>query len=344
MKLFLKDFDYHLPKGRIAQAPAKPRDHSRLLVLEKETGQISHRHFYNLPDYLRSGDVLVLNNTKVFPARLLGHKKGSGGAVEVFLHRQLGENVWECLVGGRVKVGTVIEFGSNFEAIPLESNQDGTWRVCFNVKGKKLWEKIQKIGLVPLPPYIKRIKKKKGDETSYQTVFADARRLGSAAAPTAGLHFTRPLLRKIKKKGIRIVYITLHVGLGTFAPVKTENILEHRMHEEFVEIGREAAREIKKAKAEGRRVIAVGTTSCRALESADFSLTTAQSFWTSIFIYPGYKFKVVGALISNFHLPKSTLIMLVSALAGTNNIKRAYRIAIRRKYRFFSYGDSMFIS
>ena len=340
----LQDFDYHLPPELIAQAPAQPRDHSRLLVLAKKSGVMGHQHFYDLPRYLKAGDVLVLNNSKVFPARLLGKKLETGGAVEIFLHHKLKADTWECLVGGRVKEGTRVSFKHGLEALIKNNNQDGTWQVKFNQKGAKLWQSINQIGLVPLPPYIKRAKSQAVDKTRYQTVFADARQTGSAAAPTAGLHFTKSLLKKLKAQGVKIVYVTLHVGLGTFAPVKTENILEHKMHSEFASISANAAREISNAKKAGRRVIAVGTTSARTLEAADFTKSQAQAFWTDIFIYPGYKFKVVDALITNFHLPKSTLLMLISALAGSKNIKLAYQAAISQKYRFFSYGDAMFIN
>lgn len=348
MSLLLKDFDYHLPPALIAQKPVKPRDHSRLLVLNKKSGAISHQHFYDLADHLRTGDVLVLNNSKVFPARLLGRKTETGGAVEVFLHRELRSGLWECLIGGRIKEGMTVEFKDNLHALLLKNNNDGTWQVKFNLSGDRLWKKINNIGLVPLPPYIKRAVRQAGDKNNYQTIFADPRRVGSAAAPTAGLHFTKALLRRIKSRGVKIVYVTLHVGLGTFAPVKTEKITDHKMHSEFVSVSAVAAREIVKAKKEGRRVIAVGTTSCRTLESAGFALTgqhivKGQNFWTDIFIYPGYRFKVVDALVTNFHLPKSTLFMLVSALAGRDKIGRAYRAAVRQKYRFFSYGDAMLI-
>jgi len=343
MPLLLEDFAYNLPLELIAQKPARPRDHSRLLVLDKKTGAISHQHFYNLPEYLKAGDVLVLNNSKVFPARLLGKKKETGGAVEIFLHHKLSGDIWECLVGGRVREGMIVIFKEQLEAAILKNNQDGTWQIKFNFSGPKLWEKINKIGIVPLPPYIKRAKKQSGDKNNYQTVFADARQAGSVAAPTAGLHFTKALLKKIKARGVKIVYVTLHVGLGTFAPVKAEKIIEHKMHREFASISSATAKEIVKAKKTGQRVIAVGTTSCRTLESVKDWQGQKQSFWTDIFIYPGYKFKTVDSLITNFHLPKSTLLMLVSALAGPRSIDRAYRTAIGQKYRFFSYGDAMFI-
>jgi S-adenosylmethionine:tRNA ribosyltransferase-isomerase len=372
MAYLVSDFNYKLAPELIAQKPVRPRDHSRLLLLNKKTGTIKHKYFYDLIDCLKSGDLLVLNNSKVFPVRLIGRKAESGGAVEIFLHRKLSDskasgNIWECLVGGRIKEGQIVEFSSllntkkpvAFSSAPLlarsgglkaeilKNNQDGTWQVKFNQSGTVFWKTINKIGVVPLPPYIKRDKKVAGDKENYQTVFADARKVGSAAAPTAGLHFTKGLLKKIKAKGVKIVYVTLHVGLGTFAPVKTEKISEHQMHSEFAEISAATIKAILAAKKSGGRIIPVGTTSCRVLESLDWSSRQdglkSQSFWTDIFIYPGYKFKITDALITNFHLPKSTLLMLVSALAGKKHINRAYQEAIRRHYRFFSYGDAMFI-
>lgn len=343
MDYTVKDFDYELPSELIAQEPAKPRDHSRLLLLDKQTGKIRHDYFYNLVDYLKKGDILVLNNSKVFPARLIGHKRETGGEIEVFLHHKNGADIWECLVGGRAKEGLVIEFPSNLQATLLKNNLDGTWQVKFNLGGTKFWSVIDKIGIVPLPPYIKRENSEKSDKNDYQTVFASGRKIGSVAAPTAGLHFTSALLKKIKEKGVKIEYVTLHVGMGTFLPVKTDNIREHKMHSEFVEIDLKTVRSISRAKKNGARIIAVGTTSCRTLESADFNRLESQSFWTDIFIYPGYNFKIVDALVTNFHLPKSTLLMLISALAGKQNVDFAYREAVRQKYRFFSYGDAMFI-
>ncbi len=341
----VSDFDYNLPSELIAQKPIRPRDHSRLLTLNKKTGQLEHKHFYDILNYFKPGDVLILNNSRVFPARLIGHKMGTGGAVEIFLHRKLEGtrlgDVWECLVGGRVKVGTIVVF-PNLRAEIIENNEDGTWQVKFNLRGSNFFKVINKIGEVPLPPYIKRNKRLVSDKNNYQTVFADKYKIGSAAAPTAGLHFTKKLLAKIKDRGVRIVYVTLHVGLGTFAPVKTAKIKDHKMHSEFAEISDRSVRLILEAKKSGGRIIAVGTTSCRALESADWR-KSGQSFWTNIFIYPGYRFNIVDALITNFHLPKSTLIMLVSALAGKNKIDKAYQEAVKHKYRFFSYGDAMLI-
>ncbi len=348
------DFDYHLPSELIAQKPARPRDHSRLLLLDKESGAINHHHFFEIVDYLKKGDVLVLNNSKVFPARLLGHKAETGGAVEIFLHKKTGATEWECLVGGRVKEGLAVVFPrSPLGAEIIKNNEDGTWQVRFNSAGSNFWKAIEKIGLVPLPPYIKRDQKVRSDKNNYQTVFADPHKVGSAAAPTAGLHLTERLLKKIRAKGVKIVMVTLHVGLGTFAPVKTDLITEHKMHSEYAEISVRTAKDILNAKKAGGRIIAVGTTSCRTLESADWQKFAAelqagqakpQSFWTEIFIYPGYRFKIVDGLITNFHLPKSTLLMLVSALAGKSYIDEAYRQAVLRHYRFFSYGDAMFIS
>ena len=345
----VSDFDYHLPLELIAQKPARPRDHSRLLLLNKKSGLINHKHFYNLIDFLRPGDLLILNNSKVYPARLIGYKKNTGGKVEIFLHHDLGQGIWECLIGGRVQKGTQIEFPYKFVAEIMDDNNDGTFKVKFNLNGTKFFTLINKIGLVPLPPYIKRDKKIRSDKINYQTVYADDHKIGSAAAPTAGLHFTKNLLKKIKAKGVVIKYVTLHVGLGTFAPVKTNKIKDHQMHSEFASISADTIKKIIKTKTSLGRIIAVGTTSCRTLESVDWPkvLTNKkikkQSFWTDIFIYPGYKFKIVDALVTNFHLPKSTLLMLVSALADKKMIDLTYQEAIKEGYRFFSYGDAMFI-
>ncbi len=349
MKYSLKDFDYSLPLELIAQEQVKPRDYSRLLLLNKESGEINHKHFFNIIDYLKKGDLLVLNNSKVFPARLIGHKKETGGEVEVFLHHKDTDDIWECLVGGRVKVGLVIIFAANLQAAVLKNNLDGTWQVSFNLAGEKFWRAINRIGEVPLPPYIKRKEQKISDKKNYQTVFASDTKVGSVAAPTAGLHLTKSLLKKIQAKGVKVVYVTLHVGLGTFASVKEDKIENHKMHSEFVEISSKTLEVIIKTKKNSGRIIAVGTTSCRSLESLDWarletdSHLKSQSFWTNIFIFPGYKFKIVDALITNFHLPKSSLLMLVSALAGQKLIKQAYQAAVTEKYRFFSYGDAMFI-
>lgn len=341
------DFNYLLPSELIAQKQIKPRDHSRLLLLNKKNGEITHKHFYDIVEVLNKGDLLVLNNSRVFPARLLGQKTETNGRIEIFLHKKINDNTWECLVGGRVRVGVKIVFkhkqiSNELLAEIIKNNEDGTWLVKFNLSGKSFFNIINKIGEVPLPPYIKRTRLLEGDKNSYQTVFADVNKIGSAAAPTAGLHFTRDLLKKIESRGVKIVYVTLHVGLGTFAPVKTENINDHKMHSEYIEVSETTIKEILKTKKAGGRVIAVGTTSARTLESIILE-KQKQVQWTSIFIHPGYKFKVVDALITNFHLPKSTLLMLVSALASKKYIDSAYSEAISQKYRFFSYGDAMFI-
>jgi len=344
MKYSLSDFDYNLPTELIAQEPARPRDAAKLLIVNKQDKTLAHRKFSDLVEYLKQGDVLVLNDSKVFPARLFGHKKNTGGSVEVFLHKKITENTWECLLGGRVNEGLVIELAPNFEAILKSNNQDGTWLVEFNKTGVAFFKAINRIGHLPLPPYIKRAKDQKEDKRNYQTIYADDKKVGSVAAPTAGLHFTPRLIKKIKAKGVIIKTVTLHVGLGTFSAVKTENILEHKMHSELAEIDQATIKYIKKAKLSGQRIIAVGTTSCRTLESwGQAGFPDKFSSWTDIFIYPGYKFKIVDALITNFHLPKSTLLMLVSALASKSLIEQAYKEAIKLSYRFFSYGDAMFI-
>ena len=348
MKLTLSDFDYNLPKELIAQEPSEPRDAARLLVLDKKSGAIERRHFYDLPEYLRAGDVLVLNNTKVFPARLIGQKKDSGGKIEIFLLHKIKGATWQCLVGGKIKnEEQQIIFAKNLVAQNLCNNNDGTWTVSFNKSGAEFMKIVESIGLMPLPPYIKRSEKTKDDSRDYQTVFANDKKTGSVAAPTAGLHFTPALLKKIKMMGVEILEVTLHVGLGTFSGVKTEKLAEHKMHAESVEIKSSVIKKLKIAKASKRRIIAVGTTACRALETlARFENHDTQktfSTQTEIFIYPPQKLKMVAALITNFHLPKSTLLMLVSALAGKNNIDKAYKIAVAEKYRFFSYGDAMFI-
>ncbi len=344
MKYSLSDFDYNLPNELIAQEPINPRDAARLLIVNKTKKKLEHKKFSDIVDYLKKGDVLVVNDSKVFPARLFGRKKNTGGAVEVFLHKKITENTWECLLGGRVSIGLVIELAPHFEAVVRENNQDGTWQVEFNKTGVAFFAAVSRIGHLPLPPYIKRPKDQKEDKRNYQTVYAASDKVGSVAAPTAGLHFTPRLLKKIKDKGVVIERVTLHVGLGTFSPVKTENILEHKMHSEFAEIGIATIKRLKKAKSNGQRIIAVGTTSARTLESwGKAGCPDKYSNWTNIFIYPGYKFAVVSALITNFHLPKSTLLMLVSALAGKKLIEQAYQAAVKDGYRFFSYGDAMFI-
>ena len=462
MKYKLSDFDFNLSEDLIATHPAEPRDSSRLLVLDKKTGKIEHKHFFDIIDYLNPGDILVLNNSKVIPARLWAKKKETGGKVEVLLHKKLSADTWQCLLGGKVHEGLILSFRSapggeeslkdekiskgslgsadaplGMTAVVLKNNHDGTWDLKFNKSGAALMKAVEKIGEVPLPPYIVNQRKKTlsfraapggeeplggvknakrsfdsadaplrmtkmNDKSDYQTVFADAKKTGSVAAPTAGLHFTPELLQMIKKKGVKILEITLYVGMGTFAPVKTEDITQHLMHSEWVEISGKVIAEIEKNKSsfakasedEGKRkksgrIIAVGTTSARSLEACWNNFVLAKNVthpqlrpapsrgaglrwakpsrseratpcpaeasakaglsrgdykaWVDIFIYPGYKFKIVDAMITNFHLPKSTLLMLVSALAGKKNIDRAYREAIKKKYRFYSYGDAMFI-
>lgn len=336
------DFYFDLPEELIAQDPLEDRSSSRLLVLDKETGETSHHIFKEVINFLNPGDCLVLNNTKVIPARLIGHKEDTGAAIEVLLLKRKENDIWETLVkpGKKCKPGTKIVFGEGLlHATVLETVEDGNRLIRFSYEG--IFEEIlDKLGEMPLPPYITH---KLQDKNRYQTVYAKYE--GSAAAPTAGLHFTKELLKQIEEKGIDIAYVTLHVGLGTFRPVKVDNILEHHMHSEFYQVTKEAADKINKAKKEGHRVICVGTTSCRTVESAadENGMVKEGCDNTEIFIYPGYKFKVLDALITNFHLPESTLVMLVSALAGREHILNAYEEAIREKYRFFSFGDAMLI-
>ena len=336
------DFYYELPQRLIAQTPLERRDASRLLVLDKKSGGMEHRHFYELPEYLRPGDCLVLNDSRVLPARLIGRRLPGGGVSEVLLLSDRGGGVWECLVrpGNKLRPGTELTFGDGALTAVVEAVVEGGNRlVRFRYEGIFL-EILEKLGEMPLPPYIRE---KLLDPERYQTVYS--REYGSAAAPTAGLHFTRELLDRLVSMGVTVCPVTLHVGLGTFRPVKEDDILDHRMHSEFCIVPPETAAAVTDAKREGRRVIAVGTTSCRTLESfaaPDGSLE-AKSGWTDIFIYPGYQFKCVDELITNFHLPESTLIMLVSALAGRENILCAYRAAVEREYRFFSFGDAMLI-
>ncbi|MCD4796209.1 MAG: tRNA preQ1(34) S-adenosylmethionine ribosyltransferase-isomerase QueA [Candidatus Cloacimonetes bacterium] len=332
---------YQLPPELIAQYPKDKRSTSRLLYLNKNTGDISHHKFTDILELLNPSDVLVLNRTKVIPARLLG-KKTTGAKVEVFLLNQKSDKTWECLVkpGRRLKVGTEVEFSDSLKGKIIDRTEDGERLVEFDWEGD-FWKILEKVGKTPLPPYIKRESIEKDKET-YQTVYARER--GSVAAPTAGLHFTKELLDKIEQKGIEIIEVLLHVGLGTFQMVKTENIAEHRMHSEFCRITEETAEKINKAKSQGRRIVAVGTTSIRTLESfAENGKIKPGAHWTDIFIYPGKKLQIVDGLITNFHLPYSTLLMLVSTLAGYENIMNAYQVAIREKYRFFSYGDAMLI-
>lgn len=335
------DFYFDLPEALIAQTPLERRDSSRLLLLDKNTGEIEHRHFYDLPAYLHKGDCLVMNDSRVLPARLLGCRS-SGGSVELVLLRDLGEGKWECLSrpGRKTKPGTELSFGDGeLKATVLEVAEGGNRIVQFHYDGIFL-EVLERLGKMPLPPYIKA---ELQDSERYQTVYS--RELGSAAAPTAGLHFTKELLDKIAEKDVKLCYVTLHVGLGTFRPVKEDEIEDHAMHSEFCIIPEETARIVNETKKNGGRVIAVGTTSCRTLESFanEDGTLSATSGWTDIFIYPGYRFKCIDALITNFHLPESTLIMLVSALAGREHVLNAYKTAVEEKYRFFSFGDAMFI-
>ena len=335
------DFYYDLPKELIAQTPIKKRDMSRLLVLDRKTGKVEHKVFHDIIDYLESGDTLVLNNTKVIPARIFGHRENKEEVIEVLLVKDYGNDRWEALVkpGRKLKVGTVIKFSDRLKAVVEDILEEGERVIKFEYDGI-FNEILDEIGIMPLPPYITE---KLEDRDRYQTVYSKIR--GSAAAPTAGLHFTKELLNKIEEKGVNIVYVTLHVGIGTFRPVKVENVLEHKMHSEYYEISELAASVINETKKRGNKVICVGTTSCRTLESAtgEDGIVKAEKKDTDIFIYPGYKFKVVDNLITNFHLPESTLIMLVSALAGKDNIMNAYSQAVKEKYRFFSFGDAMYI-
>ena len=337
------DFYFDLPQDLIAQTPLERRDGSRLLCLDKQTGAMEHRHFYDLPEYLRPGDCLVMNDSRVLPARLMGHRVPGGGVCEVLLLTDKGDGVWECLVrpGRKLRPGAEISFGNGELTATVEAEIEGGNRlVRFHYDGIFL-EVLERLGEMPLPPYIKE---KLADSERYQTVYS--RELGSAAAPTAGLHFTRELLDKIAAQGVKLAYVTLHVGLGTFRPVKEDDVLDHEMHSEFCMVPEETARIITETKRAGGRVISVGTTSCRTLESfanPDGTMDP-RSGWTNIFIYPSYKFKCIDALVTNFHLPESTLIMLVSALAGREHILNAYKIAVENRYRFFSFGDAMFIA
>ena len=337
-----EDFNFDLPEELIAQDPLEDRSSSRLLVLDKETGKTEHHVFREIIDYLEAGDCLVINDTKVIPARLIGSKIGTDAKIEVLLLKRKENDVWETLVkpGKKAKIGTRISFGDGLlvgEVVDIV--EEGNRLIHFEYEG--IFEEIlNRLGQMPLPPYITH---QLEDKNRYQTVYA--KHSGSAAAPTAGLHFTPELLKKIEEKGVQIARVTLHVGLGTFRPVKVDNILEHHMHSEFYQIEEEAAEKINTAKANGKRVIAVGTTSCRTIESAakEDGTIAPVSGWTDIFIYPGYQFKVLDCLITNFHLPESTLVMLVSALAGREHVLNAYEEAIKERYRFFSFGDAMFI-
>lgn len=342
MDYSVEQFDFYLPEELIAQSPSEIRDHSRLMVVNKKTGEIEHKHFYDIINYLKPGDVLVRNNSKVIPARLFGLKEETGAHVEVLLLKDKGNNVYECLCGNAkvIKVNTIITFGNGeLKAKCIEVKDEGIREMELIYEGI-LFEILDKLGQMPLPPYIHQQVK---DNSRYQTVYAKIE--GSAAAPTAGFHFTEDLFEKIKQKGIEVLDVTLHIGLGTFRPVKVDNILDHHMHSEAFEMTEEVANKLNKAKQEGRRIIAIGTTSTRTLEAIyqkyNKFVSTRES--TNIFIYPGYQFKAIDALITNFHLPKSTLIMLVSAFANKDLILKAYNEAVKEKYRFFSFGDAMFI-
>ena len=338
----VEEFDYNLPEEFIAQKPLEQRDSSKLLVLDKKTGEVEHKHFYDILNYLEKGDTLVLNDTKVLPARLIGEKKETKAVIEILLLKNIKDDDWECLVkpARRIKVGTIVSFGNGkLKAKCIKEEDEGIRHFTLIYNGILL-EILEELGTMPLPPYIHE---KLNDQSRYQTVYA--KEVGSAAAPTAGLHFTNELLEEIKAKGINIAYVTLHVGLGTFRPVSVETIEEHEMHSEYYQMTKEVAELLTKTKNENHKIIAVGTTSTRTLETI---MTKYGEFkecngWTNIFIYPGYKFKAIDNLITNFHLPKSTLVMLVSALAGKENILNAYNEAIKNKYRFFSFGDAMLI-
>lgn len=338
----LKDFDYYLPKELIAQHPLKKRDDARLMVLDRKTGEIEHKKFYDIIDYLNPGDVLVMNDSRVIPARLIGAKEKTGGRMEFLLLKRLSIDTWETLVkpGKRAQIGSRFIFGNGeLKAEVINIIEDGNRVVRFEFDG--VFEEIlDKLGKMPLPPYIKEELK---DNEMYQTVYSKEE--GSAAAPTAGLHFTVELLDRIKAKGIKMAFVTLHVGLGTFRPVKTEEIEDHLMHSEYYIMDQKTADVINSAKESGHKVVAVGTTSVRTLETiaSDDGKVSAKSGWTDIYIYPGYKYKIVDELITNFHLPESTLVMLVSAFSSRENVLHAYEVAVKEKYRFFSFGDAMFL-
>ena len=336
-----EDFDFYLPEELIAQTPLEKRDSSRLLVLEKETGNITHKHFSDIIDYLNKGDVLVLNDTKVLPARIIGTKEDTGAVIELLMLKEKEKDVWEvlCKPAKRVKIGTIVKFSDKLKAECLDIGDEGIRIFKFIYEGIFL-EILEELGEMPLPPYIHEKLKEKD---RYNTVYA--KNLGSAAAPTAGLHFTNELLNSVKQKGVKIEYITLHVGLGTFRPVSVEDVTKHKMHSEFYQMSKKTAKVLNDAKKNNSRIISVGTTSTRTLETIMnlYGEFKECSGWTDIFIYPGYEFKAITSLITNFHLPKSTLIMLVSALAGKDKIMKAYSEAVKEEYRFFSFGDSMFI-
>ena len=338
----VKDFYYDLPQELIAQDPLEDRSSSKLLVLDKETGEVEHKIFRDILSYLKPGDCLVINDTKVIPARLIGSKEGTDARIELLLLKRRENDIWETLVkpGKKAKPGTVIHFGDGLlKGTILDVVEEGNRLIQFSYEG--IFEEIlDQLGQMPLPPYITH---QLQDKNRYQTVYAEHE--GSAAAPTAGLHFTKELLKEIEEMGVKIAHVTLHVGLGTFRPVKVDNVLDHHMHSEFYMVEEDQAKLINDTKKAGKRVVAVGTTSCRTLESAtgEDGILKAGSGWTEIFIYPGYHFKMIDALITNFHLPESTLVMLVSALAGKENIMHAYEVAVQEKYRFFSFGDAMII-
>lgn len=338
----LEDFDFNLPEELIAQTPLEKRDGSKLLVLDRKTNEIEHRHFTDVIDYLEPGDTLVLNDTKVLPARLIGVKEDTNAKIELLLLKNTKQDIWETLVkpARRVKLGTIVSFGNGeLKARCIEEREEGIRLFELQYEGI-LYEVLDHLGTMPLPPYIH---KTLTDQNRYQTVYA--RQVGSAAAPTAGLHFTKELLEKIKEKGVQIAYVTLHVGLGTFRPVNVQNIEEHEMHSEYYEMSKEVADLLNETKRQGHKIISVGTTSTRTLETIMSKYHTFQecSGWTNIFIYPGYEWKAVDCLITNFHLPKSTLIMLISSFASREQILNAYQVAIQEQYRFFSFGDSMLI-
>ncbi len=338
--MLVSDFSYDLPEALIAQYPCEPRDCSRLMVLDRMSGNIMHRHFYDIADYFQPGDTLVFNDTKVIPARLIGARSGTGGKIEVFLLHQLANNEWEVLVkpGKRARIGTTVNFGEELSCEILAVTDFGGRVVHFHFNGQ-FTQILDRLGETPLPPYIHR---QLADKDRYQTVYA--RESGSAAAPTAGLHFTSDLMRILAGKGINLAFVTLHVGLGTFRPVGVEDVSQHTMHREYYSVAEETAQLINQTKATGKKVVAVGTTAIRTLETVGYNgKVMAKSGWTDIFIYPGYQFKVVDSLITNFHLPKSTLLMLVSAFAGREKILAAYQQAIKSNYRFFSFGDAMLI-
>jgi len=346
--MLVSDFDYNLPDSLIAQKPIKPRDHAKLLILDKKSNKFGHEYFYDLPKYLKKGDLLVFNNTKVFKARLLGKIKDERNIesrIEIFLLRPINKNDWEILAkpGKKLQQGVIVMFGKKLQCEFISKDDEGVTVVKFNKSSKEVLKIVEKIGHVPIPPYITNEPKKAED---YQTIYA--KHVGSVAAPTAGFHFTKPLINKIKKMGVGVEFVTLHVGLGTFRTVKTEKVEDHKMHSEWVEISKKTASVINKTKQEGRRVIAVGTTTARTLEGvASLEESTKElkpfSGGINIFITPGFEFKIVDGLITNFHLPKSTLLMLVSAMAGREKILVAYKEAIKKKYKFFSFGDAMFI-